>query len=432
MNLLHRIGLVLAMTFLASGCAGTTSVGAAPAPASPAIPETRPSSPSEASAKFQAFLLSFRAEAQKAGIADATYTKAIEGLTLNPRVKELNESQPEFVRPVWEYLAGAISEYRVSKGRELIVSNAALFTRLEQTYGVPRNVIAAIWGMESSYGQNTGTLNLFQSLATLGYDGPRQSYGRSQFIAALKLAELEKLDPKAMTGSWAGAIGHTQFIPTTYLAHAVDGDGDGKRDLWNSSADALASTGAYLKNSGWNPSENWGEEVRLPEKFPYEDADPDIRKPQSAWAQMGVRGVTGGALKTDGAEGADETAIFLPAGHRGPAFLLRENFGAILKYNAATSYALAIGVLSDRLKGHAGVIGTWPRDEQPLRKDQRVALQEGLTALGHNTNGIDGVLGRQTRAALRAYQKSRGIPADGFATSSILTRILNERGALPR
>jgi membrane-bound lytic murein transglycosylase B len=423
----HR-DIAAALFFSAAlGAAGN----AAPAPRAVPTPVAMP----EEEARFYAFLRDFRGEALGAGIMPATYDRAVFGISLNVRVEELNEKQPEFVRPVWEYLAGAVSETRVERGREQIAANADLFRRLQDLYGVPPEILTAIWGLETGYGQNEGSFNLFEALATLSYDGPRIAYGRRQFIAALKIADIEGRDPATMTGSWAGAFGHTQFVPTTFLDHAVDGDGDGIRDVWDSPADALASAANYLKQSGWQAGESWGEEVRLPENFAYEDADTDVRKPVAEWARLGVVKISGEALPED----AEQAAIFLPAGYRGPAFLVRSNFNAILRYNAATSYALAIGLLSDRLKdpgagngpGAGNVQGSWPLDEAPLDESSRTALQDGLTALGFMTGGTDGVLGRQTRAAIRAYQKARGLPADGFATASLLTRILNER-SLPR
>jgi membrane-bound lytic murein transglycosylase B len=375
--------------------------------------------------RFYAFLRDFRPEVLNAGIMSATYDRAISTIHLNARVEELNEKQPEFVRPVWEYLAGAVSDTRVMRGKEQIAARVDLFGRLQSTYGVPPEILTAIWGLETGYGQNEGTFNIFEALATLAYDGPRVQYGRRQFIAALKIADTEGRDPASMTSSWAGAFGHTQFVPTTFLDNAVDGDGDGKRDVWNSPADALASAANYLKQSGWRAGESWGEEVRLPEGFPYELADTDTRKPIAEWTSLGVHKFSGEALT----DSPDSAAIFLPAGYRGPAFLVRNNFNVILKYNAATSYALAIGLLADRFSGGPGVQASWPLDELPLDAYGRMTLQESLTALGFSTGGADGVLGRQSRAAIRAYQKAHGLPADGFATPNLLTRILNERSA---
>jgi len=377
--------------------------------------------------RFRTFLQEFRSEAIEAGIPADLYDRATSGIALNPRVEQLNLSQPEFVRPVWDYLESTITDTRVNRGRDLIGVNADLFGRLQQTYGVPTEVLTAIWGMETNYGGNLGGFNLFEALATLAYEGPRAAYGRRQLIAALKIALTEDRDPATMTGSWAGAFGFTQFVPTTFLEQAVDGDGDGKRDLWGSQADALASTASYLSRSGWRSDIPWGEEVQLPPDFPYETADPDIRMAVSEWSAKGVRKLNGEPLSETGAQ----SAIFLPAGARGPAFLLNENFYAILKYNFATSYALAVSVLSDRLKGGAGISGSWPRGEAMLNANQRRTLQEGLTTLGYDTGGADGVLGRRTRQAIREYQKARGIPADGYATASLLTRILNDRFSIP-
>ena len=395
-----------------------------PADAAPALQNVPlPVAAPEAELRFYAFLRDFRAEALNAGIMPATYDRAISNIHLNSRVEELNEKQPEFVRPVWEYLAGAVSDTRIARGQDQIAAHADLFGRLQNTYGVPPEILTAIWGLETGYGQNEGTFNIFEALATLAYDGPRVQYGRRQFIAALKIADAEGRDPATMTSSWAGAFGHMQFVPTTFLDNAVDGDGDGKRDVWHSPADALASAANYLKQSGWRSGESWGEEVRLPEGFPYEIADTETRKPIADWANLGVRKISGEPLS----DAAEPAAIFLPAGYRGPAFLVRNNFNVILKYNAATSYALAIGLLSDRLRGVGGVQASWPLDETPLDEFGRTSLQEGLSFLGFSTGGADGVLGRQSRAAIRAYQKAHAIPADGFATANLLTRILNER-----
>ena len=391
---------------------------AAPAPQNVPLPVPMP----EQQGRFYAFLRDFKPEALAAGVRESTYDRAVLGITLNPRIEELNERQPEFVRPIWEYLAGLMTEARINRGRQLIAANADLFARIQDQYGVPPEILTAIWAVETGYGQNEGTYNLFEALATLAYEGPRMDYGRRQFIAALKIAEAENIDPVTMKSSWAGAFGHTQFVPTTFLETAVDGDGDGRVDVWNSPADALASAANYLKRSGWRAGEPWGEEVQLPTGFAYDTADPEMKKSIAEWTSLGVRKISGEPL----ADNADQAAIFLPAGYRGPAFLVRNNFGVILRYNAATSYALAIGLLSDRLKGAPGVRASWPIDEAPLDEHSRVSLQEGLMSLGFSTGGSDGVLGRQSRAAIRSYQLSRGLPADGFATAGLLTRVLNE------
>ena len=414
------LAAVVAAFFLTAAAATVANAAAAP--------KDVPVATSEEEARFHAFLRDFRAEALKAGIMGSTYDRAVSTISLNPKVEELNEKQPEFVRPIWEYLAGAVSAARISRGRDQMAANAQLFARLQDAYGVPPEILTAIWGLETGYGQNEGSFNLFEALATLAYEGPRMEYGRRQFLAALKIADIEGRDPATMTGSWAGAFGHTQFVPTTFLEHAIDGDGDGKRDMWNSPADALASAANYLKQMGWRPGQSWGEEVQLPPGFAYDQAETNLRKPIAEWAKLGVRSASGQPLQ----DSAEEAAIILPAGYRGPAFLVRNNFNVILRYNAATSYALAIGLLSDRFKGAGIVQASWPVDESPLDETSRTALQDGLTALGFPTGGTDGVLGRLTQQAIRDYQKSRGLPADGFPTPGLLTRILNERAAKPQ
>jgi membrane-bound lytic murein transglycosylase B len=404
-------------SFLAA-CLAFVAFANASALAAPAPPEAAP----EDREVFSRFLRDFRAEAMSSGIGAQTYDRAIGGIRLNPRVQELNLKQPEFVRPVWEYLKGAVSQDRVRLGREAIAANAALMDRLKSRYGVQGEVLGAIWGLETAYGRTIGSYNIFEALATLAYQGPRAAYGKKQLLAALKIAQEEKRDPKTMVSSWAGAFGETQFVPTTFLEYAVDDDGDGKRDLWGSQGDALASAANYLKASGWEAGTGWGEQVLLPPEFPLAEADPEIRKPLSQWQALGVRKADGGMI-----DGGDvSAAIFIPAGYRGPAFLLRQNFNVVLKYNFATSYALAIGLLSDRLGGAEPIKAQWPEDIEPLDESGRVALQDGLTMLGFDTGGADGVFGRRTRNALREYQKARGLPADGFPTPQILTRILNE------
>jgi membrane-bound lytic murein transglycosylase B len=377
-------------------------------------------------ARFQAFIENFRVEAMAEGVSAETYDRAMSGLSPNTRVVELNNSQPEFTRPMWEYIEGAVSQARLDNGREQIAANAALFDRLESDYGVPREVLTAIWAMESNFGAIKGNYNLFQALATLAYEGRRQTFGRQQLIAALKISQQEGIDPSEMTGSWAGAFGHTQFIPTTFLAYAVDGDGDGVRNLWESHADALASAANYLSRSGWRAGRDWGTEVKLPPGFNYALANADVKRSMTSWADQGVTRITGEPL--DG--GDTQAEIILPVGAAGPAFVTTANFDAIMRYNNATSYALAVSYLSDGFRGRPGIMGAWPFGEEQLSLRQRITLQEGLEQLGFQTGGADGIIGPNTRAAIRAYQEAHGMTADGFPSPSLLTRILNERQAV--
>ncbi|HEY5338550.1 MAG TPA: lytic murein transglycosylase [Rhizomicrobium sp.] len=369
--------------------------------------------------KFAAFVQNFRATALAAGIRADIYDASMAGIHRNPRVEDLNLQQPEFVKPIWSYLDGAVSDDRVSKGHEMLDGYPAMLSGLEGKYGVPKEILVAIWGIESNYGSAMGGFNMFEALATLAYDGPRQEFGRHELLAALKMEQEEGLQPSQMTSSWAGAFGHTQFEPSSFADHAVDGDGDGRRDLWHSPADALASTAALLANAGWARGERWGYEVVLPKGFAYDLADPDAMKTVSDWKALGVKTALGNDLPASASQGA----IYLPAGYRGPAFMVFDNFRVVLKYNNAASYALAVCLLSNRLRGAAPVMASWPREEPSLSHDDRFTFQTDLQKLGYDPGAIDGVLGRKVRGALRAYQKARGLPADGFPTVEMLGRL---------
>jgi membrane-bound lytic murein transglycosylase B len=292
-------------------------------------------------------------------------------------------------------------------------------SNLEQKTGVPKEILTAIWGMESAYGQSGGNFNMFEALATLAYDGPRQTYARRELLAALKMVQEDGFDPREMTSSWAGAFGYTQFVPSTFLAQAVDGDGDGKIDLWHSPADALSSAARLLNEGGWQRNAPCETEVKLPNGFDYASAEMDNEKSPAAWRKLGVKTVYGTTLSDDGGDGA----IYLPAGARGPAFLVFDNFRAVLKYNNAASYALGVCYLAHRIGNGAEIAAAWPRDELPLTRDQRLQFQTDLKKLGFDPGDIDGVLGRHVRAVLRDYQKARGLVPDGFATVDLLSRL---------
>jgi peptidoglycan lytic transglycosylase B len=382
-------------------------------------------SDAEADAKFFAFLRDFRSSAVAAGISPQTYDTAIANIHRNARVEQLNLSQPEFTAAVWSYLDSMVSDRRIADGQQAMQRESQTLSFIEIKYGVPREILAAIWGDESNYGQAMGTFNLFEALATLAYNGPRMEFGRREFLAALQMVEKYHFKPAEMTASWAGAFGQTQFVPSSFLAHAVDGDGNGTIDLWTSPADALASTAALLADAGWKRGSVCGYEVSLPQGFDYSQADPDTVKPLTSWTALGVKTVTGATLSV----GDGNAAVFLPAGARGPAFLVFDNFKTILKYNNAAPYALAICTLAGRLRGEGPVVAAWPRDEQPLNTDERKAFQTALKSLGFDPGAIDGVLGHGTRAALRAWQKAHGVVADGFPTKALLAQLTAEAGA---
>jgi len=411
---------LLFMPVLLTACAT-----GAPSAAKP--PQVTPTPMPEADAKFYAFVKSFRDTAIAAGISPGIYDRSMAGISRNPRVEELNLSQPEFVKPVWDYLDVAVSPKRVNDAKAELAANGTMLANLQSRYGVPREVLVSIWGIESNFGQAMGGFNMFEALATLAYDGPRQDYARKELLAALKMEQQEHLDPKAMTSSWAGAFGNTQFVPSSFLDHAVDGDGDGKIDLWASPADALASTAALMNQAEWHTGEPCEYEVRLPKDFHYQDADAANFKPMDDWRKAGVKT----ALSAELPAGPDQGAIYLPAGARGPAFMLLHNFNVVLKYNNAASYALAVCYLASQIEGDAPILASWPRDEQAMTRDERMAFQNDLKSLGFDPGAIDGVLGHQVRAALRAYQVARGIPADGYPTQDLLQRMEREIAAKP-
>jgi membrane-bound lytic murein transglycosylase B len=273
--------------------------------------------------------------------------------------------------------------------------------------------------METDYGATVGDYNLFATLATQAWQGPRQRYARGELLAALKLLQQENYPVSEMTSSWAGAFGQTQFMPSTFFKYATDGDGDGKIDLWSSPADALASTAVLFAHEGWQAGKPWGTEVTLPPLFDFSLADLDGTRPLSDWAAMGIKPASGGEL----AAGDDPASLYLPAGARGPAFLLFENFRVIMKYNNAAAYALAVGLLADRMAGAPPLVASWPREERALSRDERSQFQNDLKALGYDPGDPDGVLGRKTRAALKQYQKIKNLPADGFPTAALLAML---------
>ena len=378
-----------------------------------------------ADAVFAAFVANFRAAAIAQGVKPETYDRSMAGIARNADIERADLQQPEFERAIWDYLDTVVSDKRIAQGAQLLSANAAVIETIEKRFGVPGKYLVAIWGAETNYGATMGHYNMFEALATLAYNGPRLNYGRQELIAALKMEERENLDPKTMTSSWAGAFGQTQFVPSSYLKDGVDGDGDGKIDLWHSPADALASTAKLLSDEGWKRESQWGYEVVLPSGFDYADADIDTRKTLAQWKAEGVRKASGDPLPATDESGA----IIVPAGTHGPAFIVFDDFRTILKYNNTQSYALAVCLLADRIAGLSPIRALWPRGEAPLNRDERIAFQNDLKKLGYDPGDADGILGRQARAALRVYQKAHGIPADGFATVDLLVRMEREIAA---
>jgi membrane-bound lytic murein transglycosylase B len=408
--------------FLALGLVLYAMAASLAQPVTAQAPAAVPATATGQDAQFGAFVAGFRATAVQAGIDPQIYDASMTGIARNPHVEDLNLQQPEFVKPIWDYLDGAVSLVRITKGQPMLAAYAPVLVSIEQRFGVQKEILVAIWGIESDYGEEMGSFNMFEALATLGYQGPRSDFGRRELLGALRMEQQEHFPLTEMTSSWAGAFGQTQFIPSAFFKYAVDGDGDGRRDLWHSPADALASAANLLVQSGWERNAAWGYEVVLPAKFPYELADLDKPSTITAWRNMGVRAAGGWDLPVSDAR----ASIYLPAGARGPAFMVFDNFRTVLKYNNAASYALAVCTLADRLKGLPPVMASWPRDETPLSRPEQLALQTDLQKSGFDPGVLDGILGRQGRAALRAWQKSRGLIPDGFATQSVLQQIERE------
>jgi membrane-bound lytic murein transglycosylase B len=428
--MLYTFVPILLLRTLIAGSALSIMVACAAEPAMPDTPgqplpasiERTSSEPAESALPQQSFAQwrdAFRSEALQAGISAQLFDRAFAGVTPDPSVITADRSQPEFTRPVWQYLDGALSRQRVDGGKRLLSQHQATLDDIEKRYGVDRTTLVAIWGLESSYGQIVGDKGVIRSLATLAHEGRRPDFAKSQLLAALEIVDHGDVTADQLRGSWAGAMGQTQFIPTTYNTHAVDFDGDGRRDIWNSSADALASAAHYLQASGWKAGQPWGFEVRLPEAFDYALADSSIRKPLAEWRRLGLSGLPAGMDEAS-------ASLLLPAGYRGPAFLVMDNFRAILRYNNSSSYALAIGLLSERFTGAGQVRASWPQGEQPLSRSERLELQERLANQGFDPGAADGIIGANTRNAIRSFQQQLGWPADGHPTQELLGRLRAE------
>jgi lytic murein transglycosylase len=392
---------------------------ARPPAAAAAAPDAATTPQLSEAQRFAAWLRDFRVTARAAGISEATLRAALDTAEFRPRTIELDRAQPEFTRSTWDYLDSAVSPSRVSNGQAKLAQVRAQADAAASRYGVPAPVLVAVWGMESNYGQNYGDVPVIDALATLAFEGRREAWARGELLAALKIIDQGDIDREHMIGSWAGAMGQTQFMPSAFLARAVDADGDGRRDIWRSMPDVLASTANYLHQAGWVAGEAWAPEVRLPEGFDAARADPGLRQDASQWGAEGVR-LTDGSPLPDMAE----ASILQPAGARGPAFLVGRNFRAVLRYNNATSYALGVSLLAQRIDGGAPVQAAWPREQRALNRSEVKALQAALNQRGFATGQPDGLLGPATRGALRDWQRSVGLPADGFATAELLARLL--------
>lgn len=372
-------------------------------------------------AGFRDWVEGFRKKAMEAGVPAAVYDREMRTAAYLPDVVARDRRQTEFTKTIWDYLDIAVSGDRVALGRKALEKHADLLARIEAEYGVEKEIVAAIWGLESAYGTWRGDTDIISALATLAYDGRRAAFFEAQLLQVLEIVDQGHVARSALKGSWAGAMGHTQFMPSSWAEFAVDFDGDGRRNIWGDDpADALASTANYLRRWGWVKGQPWGLEVTLPPGFDYDQTTERVVKPVAEWRAMGVAPAAGGALP----EGQD-ASILLPAGHTGPAFLIYPNFQVIEKYNLADAYVIGIGHLSYRLRGGPAIAAPWPRHWRVLTLEERKELQAALVALGLDTGGVDGRVGPKTIAAVKAWQKARGDVADGYPSPDVLAGLRN-------
>lgn len=375
-------------------------------------------------AGFQAWVKDFKVRAARQGISKRTLDRAFRGVKLNQTVMARDRKQAEFSRQIWDYLDTATSPKRVTNGQASLKRERRVLDRIERTYRVEKEVVVAVWGLESSYGSNMGDINIVEALATLAYDGRRRKFGESQLLEALKIIQAGDITPNRMMGSWAGAMGHTQFIPTSYSAYAQDITGDGKRDVWDlrKPDDALASTANYLKRHGWVYGQPWGIEVKLPANFNYGNASLKVKATPARWTQLGLRTMQGGRIPNHG-----EASVLLPSGADGPAFLVFKNFRVIKRYNNANSYAMAVGHLADKILGGGEFVTEWPRGPGALKLDAKIEVQERLNRLGYNVGDADGIIGPKTIDAITQFQISQGIAPNAKADQDLLDLLRQAR-----
>ncbi len=385
------------------------------------------SSPNYASQNnFQNCLANLRSQAVAQGVSGSTYDRYTQNLTPDYSVIERLNYQPEFSTPIWDYLSGLVDEERVQLGRQKLQQHREVLNRISAVYGVPAETIVAVWGVESNFGDISGRYPLLQALGTLSCEGRRQSYFRGEFFTTMKLLQRGDVREEQLKGSWAGAFGHTQFMPSTYDELAVDFDGDGRRDLVSSIPDALASTANFLSKRGWQSGQPWGFEVKIPQGMSVSGEGRRNKKSLSSWINQGVVRADGSALVQGNLSQSSQAGLLAPAGPNGPVFLVFKNFDAIYSYNAAESYALAIAHLSDRLQGKGSFMTTWPTDDPGTSRAERREIQQFLLNRGYDIGAVDGLIGDKTRQAIRQEQQRLGLSPTGRAGQQILRAFRNE------
>lgn len=376
---------------------------------------------------FQSCLANLRSQAIAAGVSGTTYDRYTQNLTPDYSVIDKLNYQPEFSTPIWDYLSGLVDEERVELGKQKLAQHRDVLNRASQTYGVPPETIVAVWGVESNFGDISGKYPLLQALGTLSCEGRRQSYFRTEFFATMRILQRGDLTEDQLKGSWAGAFGHTQFMPSTYERLAVDFDGDGRRDLVSSTADALASTANFLNKAGWQAGMPWGFEVKVPQGMSIDGEGRRSKKALSSWSARGVTRIDGSPLVQGALSGSTSAGLMAPAGVNGPVFLVFKNFDAIYSYNAAESYGLAIAHLSDRLKGARPFATSWPTDDPGTSRAERREIQQFLLNRGYDIGAVDGLIGDKTRVAIRQEQTRLGLNPTGRAGQQILRAFRQEQ-----
>jgi len=376
---------------------------------------------------FQGCLANLRSQAIASGVSASSYDRYTQNLKPDYSVIDKLNYQPEFSTAIWDYLSGLVDDERVQAGKQKLAQHRAVLNRVEQAYGVPAETVVAVWGVESNYGDISGKYPLLQALGTLSCEGRRQSYFRGEFFAAMRILQRGDLNQDQLYGSWAGAFGHTQFMPSTYERLAVDFDGDGRRDLVSSTADALASTANFLKQAGWQTGMPWGFEIKIPQGMSIAGESRRNKKSLNSWIAQGVTRADGTALIQGNLSGSTPAGLISPAGANGPIFLVFKNFDAIYSYNAAESYGLAIAHLSDRIRGGTAFLTSWPTDDAGTSRAERREIQQFLVKRGYDIGVVDGLIGDKSRQAIRQEQTRLGLNPTGRAGQQILRAFRQEQ-----